>query len=153
MGLVKAIIEVNAPKEAVFEMARKVEDYPDFMPDVEEVEILERNDETGVAIVRWVGKVEIKSISKKVRWIEEERWNRENLTGDFDLVEGDYKHYKGSWNFESIDNNKTRMSLEIDFDLGLPLVGAIINKLIDKLMLTNCQSMLEAIKKRVEEIQ
>lgn len=151
MGVVQAIVEINAPKLKVFEMASHVEDYPAFMPDVEEVEVLERDEKSGYAKVRWIGKVEIKSISKKVRWIEEERWDRQKLYGEFKLIEGDYKKYGGFWQFDDLDGGKTRLTLEIDFDLGLPLVGAIINKLIDKLMLSNCQSMLEAIKKRVEE--
>ena len=150
MGVIKAEVLVDAPPSEVFEMARLVEDYPDFMPDVEEVEILSRDDETGIARVRWIGKVEIQSIRKKVRWVEEEIWYPKELKGEFSLIEGDYKTYGGKWGFEKIDDGKTRLTLEIDFDLGLPLVGSIINKLLDKIMLTNCQGMLDAIKKRVE---
>lgn len=151
MGLITAEVLVDAPKQKVFELARKVEDYPDFMPDVEEVEVLKRDDETGVAHIRWVGKVEIQSISKKIRWVEESIWDSENLKSEFKLLEGDYKKYGGNWSFEEVEDGKTLVVLELDFDLGLPLVGALINKLLDKLMLTNCQGMLDAIKKRVEE--
>jgi ribosome-associated toxin RatA of RatAB toxin-antitoxin module len=150
MGVIKAEVLIDAPPSEVFEMARRVEDYPDFMPDVEEVEILSRDDITGIARVRWLGKVEIQSIRKKVRWVEEEIWDSDKLAGKFSLIEGDYKTYGGNWGFEKVDDGKTRLTLELDFDLGLPLVGPIINKLLDKLMLTNCQGMLDAIKKRVE---
>ena len=152
MGLVKAQVTVNAPREKVFEMARRVEDYPAFMPDVEEVEVLERDDSKGTARVRWVGKVEVGSISRKVRWIEEEIWNPKELKGEFRLIEGDYKYYGGNWEFEQTSDGKTVLTLNIDFDLGLPLVGPLINKLLDKLMLSNCQGMLEAIKRRVEGV-
>lgn len=151
MGLIKAEVIVDASPEKVFALAQRVEDYPDFMPDVQEVEILKRDDSTGVARVRWIGKVEIQSIRKLVRWVEEERWNASNLSADFTLVEGDYKKYGGKWGFEKLGDGKTKLSLEIDFDLGLPLVGPLINKLLDKLMLSNCQGMLDAIKTRVEK--
>jgi len=151
MGLVKAQVVVDATREIVFEMARRVEDYPDFMPDVEEVSVLERDDKTGFAKVKWIAKVEIGSISKKVRWVEEERWNTKELKGDFNQLEGDYKFYDGSWSFGTTVDGKTALTLEVDFDLGLPLVGPLINKLLDKLMLNNIQGMLNAIKKRVEE--
>jgi coenzyme Q-binding protein COQ10 len=151
MGLIKAEVIVDASPEKVFALAQRVEDYPDFMPDIQEVEILKRDDSTGIAQVRWIGKVEIQSIRKLVRWVEEERWNVSNLTADFTLIEGDYKKYGGKWGFEKFDGGKTKLSLEIDFDLGLPLVGPLINKLLDKLMLTNCQGMLDAIKTRVEK--
>lgn len=150
MGFVQAKILINAPREKVFDMARSVEDYPAFMPDVEEVEILERDMEKGIAKVRWVAKVEVGSISKKVRWIEQEIWDTKNLKGEFKLIEGDYKHYYGTWEFNEKPDGQTLLALNIDFDLGLPLVGPLINKLLDKLMLTNCQGMLEAIKQRVE---
>lgn len=151
MGLIKAEVIVDASPEKVFELAQRVEDYPDFMPDILEVEVLKRDDVTGIAHVRWVGKVEIQSIRKLVRWVEESRWDLSNLSADLKLIEGDYKKYSGKWRFEKLDDGKTNLSLEIDFDLGLPLVGPLINKLIDKLMLTNCQGMLDAIKTRVEK--
>ena len=151
MGLVKAQVVVDATREIVFEMARRVEDYPDFMPDVEEVSVLERNDKTGFAKVKWIAKVEVGSISKKVRWVEEERWDPKELKGDFNQLEGDYKFYDGNWRFGTTVDGKTALTLEVDFDLGLPLVGPLINKLLDKLMLNNIQGMLNAIKKRVEE--
>lgn len=151
MGLIRAEVIVDAIPEKVFALAQRVEDYPDFMPDVQEVEILKRDDLTGIAHVRWVGKVEIQSIRKLVRWVEESHWNLSNLSADFKLIEGDYKKYGGNWRFEKLGDGKTKLSLEIDFDLGLPLVGPLINKLIDKLMLTNCQGMLDAIKNRVEK--
>jgi len=150
MGIVKAQVVVDAPREKVFEMARRVEDYPAFMPDVEDVSVLERDDKSGVAKVKWVAKVEVGSISKKVRWVEEEHWNPKELKGDFKQIEGDYKFYDGNWSFGTTVDGKTALTLEVDFDLGLPLVGALINRLLDKLMLTNIQGMLNAIKKRVE---
>ena len=151
MGLIKAEVIVDASPEDVYKFAKRVEDYPDFMPDVLEVEVLKDDDSTGIKHVRWVGKVEIQSIKKHVRWVEEVRWNESDLTADFSLIEGDYKTYGGKWGFEKLDDGKTKLTLEIDFDLGLPLVGALIDKLLDKLMLTNCQGMLEAIKQRVED--
>jgi len=152
MGLIQAQVMVNAPREKVFEMARHVEDYPAFMPDVEEIEILERDLEKGIARVRWVGKVEVGSIRKKVRWVEEEIWDPKELRGEFKLIEGDYKHYFGEWEFIEMPKGQTLLTLDVDFDLGLPLIGPLINKLLDKIMLTNCQSMLEAIKRRVENV-
>jgi coenzyme Q-binding protein COQ10 len=151
MGLIKAEVIVDAIPEKVFALAQRVEDYPDFMPDVQEVEILKRDESTGITHVRWVGKVEIQSIRKLVRWVEEVRWNASNLSADFTLIKGDYKKYGGKWRFKKLDGGKTKLSLEIDFDLGLPLVGPLINKLLDKIMLTNCQGMLDAIKIRVEK--
>jgi coenzyme Q-binding protein COQ10 len=151
MGLVKAQVVINAPRDKVFALAQRVEEFPSFMPDVEDVEILSRDNSSGVARVKWIAKVEVGSISKKVRWIEEERWDSKAMKGEFDQVEGDYKFYNGEWDFITDQDGKTVVTLEIDFDLGLPLVGRIIGKLLDKLMYENIQGMLNALKKKVEQ--
>ena len=150
MGIVSAVATINATPEAVMAVAQKVEDFPQFMPDVVGVEILERNEATGHSRVKWDAKVEVQSIRKPIRWVEDEFWKLDERTCDFVQVSGDYKKYSGKWVFEPLMDGATQVTLTTDFDLGLPLVGAIINKLLDKLMRDNCQAMLNAIKERVE---
>lgn len=150
MGLVTATVTVTAPPDAVMAFAHRVEEFPAFMPDVVEVEVLTRDEATGVAQVRWVGKVEVQSIRKLVRWTEEERWDFAARRCDYHQLEGDYKAYRGWWTFEPSADGGTEVTLACDFDLGLPLVGPLINRLLDKLMRDNCQAMLAAIKSRAE---
>lgn len=148
MGVVTSEIEVAVDPRTAFNLAREVEKYPDFMPDVEEVKVLERRDD-GYARVSWVGHAKVASIDKLVKWIEEEWWDSDNLTSKFELVEGDYKHYRGEWNFEGTGNGAV-IRMTVDFDLGLPLIGPMIVKLLDKIMQSNIDGMLKAIKERAE---
>ena len=150
MGIVSAVVNVAAPPEAVMAVAQKVEEFPQFMPDVVGVTILERDEATGHARVKWDAKVEVQSIRKPIRWVEDEFWKPDERTCEFVQVSGDYKKYSGRWTFAPQPDGTTQVTLTTDFDLGLPLVGAIINKLLDKLMRDNCQAMLNAIKARVE---
>lgn len=150
MGLVSATITVAAPPETVMAVARRVEDFPEFMPDVTGVTILERDEARGWSRVKWDAKVDVQSIRKPIRWIEDETWNIAERRCDFVLVEGDYKKYDGFWTFEPTPEGGTTITLTTDFDLGLPLVGPLINKLLDKLMRDNCAAMLTAIRDRVE---
>lgn len=148
MGLVVSEIIVNADPKAVFEIAREVEKFPDFMPDVKSVELIERRDD-GYSRSSWVALAKIASINKEVKWVEDEWWDADSLTSKFEQVEGDYKHYFGDWSFTETENG-TRVKLTVDFDLGLPLIGPMIVKLLDKLTLANLDSMLKAIKERAE---
>jgi ribosome-associated toxin RatA of RatAB toxin-antitoxin module len=148
MGLVVSEIIVNADPKAVFKIAREVEKFPDFMPDVKSVKLIERRDD-GYARSSWVALAKVASINKEVKWIEDEWWDADSLTSKFEQVEGDYKHYFGGWSFTETENG-TRVKLTVDFDLGLPLIGPMIVKLLDKLTQGNLDSMLKAIKERAE---
>ncbi len=148
MGVVMSTIEIKAPVKDVFGLAQRVEDFPAFMPDVKTVELRERRDD-GYSRTYWEAVVSIQSINKVVRWEEEEHWNSGDMTCAFNQTKGDYKSYSGEWRIEPSDGG-SRVTLKVDFDLGLPLVGALINKLLDKLMRENCDSMLAALKERAE---
>jgi ribosome-associated toxin RatA of RatAB toxin-antitoxin module len=148
MGVVTSRIEIEAPLKDVFALAHKVEDYPAFMPDVKTVEVRDRRDD-GYSLTYWEALVSIQSINKVIRWEEEAQWNIDDMKCVFSQTKGDYKSYTGEWNFQSTDTGSI-VELKVDFDLGLPLVGALINKLLDKLMRENCDSMLKALKEKAE---
>jgi len=150
MGIVKSEITVDAEPRKVFDIAREVEKYPEFMPDVKDIKVLERRDD-GFSRVAWVAHAKVASIDKDIKWVEDENWNYETLSNKFELVEGDYKHYSGTWDFLP-EGDGTRMVMEIDYDLGLPLIGPLIVKLLDKIMQNNLDGMLKAIKERTESI-
>jgi len=148
MGVVVSEITVNTDTGTTFAVAREVEKYPDFMPDVEKVEVIERKDD-GYSRVHWVAVAKVASIDKLIKWTEDEWWDENALTSRFQLVEGDYKHYFGDWTFEDV-GGKTKITLKVDYDLGLPLIGPMIVKLLDKIVQNNLDGMLSAIKTRAE---
>jgi len=149
MGVVTSEIDVAVDPKTAFRVASELEKFPDFMPDVEEVRVLERRDD-GYARVAWVGHARLASIDKTVRWTEESWWDSESLTSRFEQVEGDYKHYRGDWAFTAVPAG-TRIRLTVDFDLGLPLIGPMILRLLDNIMQKNIDSMLSAIKNEAEK--
>jgi len=151
MGVVVSSVDIKAPVGQVFDLARKVEDFPEFMPDVKTVELRERRDD-GYSRTYWEAIASIQKIIKVIRWEEEENWDSENLSCSFAQTKGDYKHYNGGWKFED-NGGSTQVELTIDYDLGLPLIGPLIKKLLDKLMQENCDSMLNAIKEKAEMME
>ncbi len=89
MGVVVSSVDIKAPVGQVFELARKVEDFPEFMPDVKTVEVRERR-EDGYAKTYWEAIASIQKIIKVIRWEEEENWDSEKLKCSFAQTKGDY---------------------------------------------------------------
>ncbi|MFP3903789.1 MAG: SRPBCC family protein, partial [Armatimonadota bacterium] len=55
MPTVESTVTIDAPLDDVYALARDIEAFPEFMDDVEEVEILEKTPDRQVS--RWVGVV------------------------------------------------------------------------------------------------
>ena len=73
MPTVQNSISIEAPVEEVFRVAMDVERFPEFMPDVRSVRVLERSDDGLRTVVEWVG--DIPEFKTTVTWVEEDRWD------------------------------------------------------------------------------
>ncbi len=147
MATVESSIRIQAPVEIVYEIARDIESFPEFMDDVEEVEILERNENRQVS--RWVGRIE--EFNRNIEWVEEDYWDPEERSCRFFMTEGDFTSYEGTWTFEE-DDGGTLAKLTVDYEYNVPLIGALIKKLLHKKVQQNCDNMLEAIRRRAESL-
>lgn len=147
MAIVKSSVEINGPLEQVFALAKNIEAFPEFMPDLKSVKVVERSEDGSRIVSDWVGTV--KEFKLTVKWTEEDIWDAAAGTCTFTLVKGDYSKYSGFWKFTDL-GGKTRFDSEIDVEYDVPLIGGLIKGLIAKLMKQNVDSMLEAIKQRVE---
>ncbi|MGC8863631.1 MAG: type II toxin-antitoxin system RatA family toxin [Armatimonadota bacterium] len=147
MPEVKSSVEINGPIDKVYALAKDVESFPEFMPDVKSVTVLERSDDGRRTVTEWVGIV--KEFRTTVRWTEEDIWDDDAHTCTFKLVKGDYSRYSGRWTFTDL-GGRTRFDSEIDFEYDIPLVGPLIKGIVAKKMKENVDNILAAIKTRVE---
>ncbi|MGI4791892.1 MAG: type II toxin-antitoxin system RatA family toxin [Janthinobacterium lividum] len=139
---------INAPVETVFALARDQESFPQFMPDVESLEIVERSDDGSRTVSDWVAVAS--DFKLKVRWTEEDLWDSVAHTCRFQQLKGDYTAYGGVWAFTAESADVTRFQSEIDYELEIPLIGALLKAVVARLMRDNTQKILEAIKSRAE---
>jgi uncharacterized membrane protein len=146
MPTVESTVLVEAPLEKVYALSRDIEHFPEFMEDVEEVTILEQSRERQVS--RWVGNV--KELRRVIRWTEEDFWNDEEHTCVFKQTEGDFTAYGGSWKFVP-EGTGTRVTMTLEYEYVVPLIGALIQSVLKKKMQSNIDAMLGAIKKKAEE--
>jgi ribosome-associated toxin RatA of RatAB toxin-antitoxin module len=147
MPTIENAILIQADVEHVYAVAREVESFPDFMPDVRSVRVLERSDEGRRTVVEWVGL--IPEFKQTVKWVEEDVWDAAEHTCHFRLVRGDFKEYSGIWRFTPADGS-TRFESHVSYEYDIPLIGPLIKGVIRKKMQENVDRLLQAIKGRAE---
>jgi len=134
---------IKAPLPEVFRVAKDVERFPQFMPDVRSIRILERSGPR--LTVEWVGVMQ----GRKIRWVEEEAWDDAAHRSAFRLVEGDFSKFEGTWTFEAVPEG-TSTTLALDYEMELPLAGALLATLLKVLVRKNLESMLASLKSELE---
>lgn len=147
MPRVESSVIISGDLDKVFALARDVESFPEFMPDLKKVSILEKSPDGSRTVTEFIGNV--KEFKTTIKWVEEDLWDEQAKTCKFSLVKGDFKTYMGIWTFESVDGG-TKYTSVIDFEYDIPLIGPMIKTLIAKKMKQNVDNMLNAIKDKVE---
>ncbi|HEU4752645.1 MAG TPA: SRPBCC family protein [Armatimonadota bacterium] len=147
MPTVQNSIQINASPDTVYAIARDVERFPEFMPDVQRITIVEASDDGRRQVVEWVGL--IPSVRLTVKWTEEDFWDDAERTCRFRQTKGDFTEYGGEWRFEP-EGEGTRFSSEVHYELEIPTVGPLIRGLVRKIMSDNVARLQAAIKQRAE---
>lgn len=129
------------------EVARRVEEFPVFMPDVKSLVVLERSNDGLRTVTEWVGMV--REFKMTVRWTEEDLWDLDAHTCRFRMIKGDLTKYEGTWSFEE-QGSVTVFRSSIDFEYNVPLVGPLILNIIAAKMRQNADNILNAIKAKAE---
>ena len=144
MPYVETSISIAAPARVVYELAKDQERFPEFMPDVETVKLVEQNAER--AISRWKTLVE----EAPIEWTEEDRFDDDALRIDYKLIEGDLDKFEGAWTFEECDG-MTHVNLGVDFDFGVPTLAELIGPTLLRKVRENSEMMLAALKSEAEK--
>ena len=144
MPYVETTIIIAAPARAVYELAKDQERFPQFMPDVETVSVVERHADHW--ITRWKTLVE----EAPIEWTEEDRFNDDALRIDYKLIEGDLDKFEGAWLFEERDG-VTHVVLGVDYDFGVPTLAELIGPTLEKKVKENSEMMLAALKAEAEK--
>jgi ribosome-associated toxin RatA of RatAB toxin-antitoxin module len=148
MPRVENEVTVDAPVERVYALAKDVEAFPAFMPDVESVVVEDRSADGSRTVTRWVGVAA--DFKLKIRWTEEDVWDDTARTCRFSQVKGDYREYSGMWTFTAQGDAQCLFHSAIDYEFEIPLIGPLLKKVVERLMRDNTQRLLVAIKSRAE---
>ena len=150
MPRIEQSVTIQAPVSRVYEIARDVEAFPQFMADLRSLVVLERSEDNLRTVTEWVGY--ISAVKLPVRWVQEDHWDDVAYRDDFHLLRGDMDKMEGYWQFvtENESGQQTRFDSVVDYEINIPMIGPMIKTLIKRLMTENLQATLAAIKQRAE---
>jgi coenzyme Q-binding protein COQ10 len=140
---VATTITIDAPAALIYELAKDQERFPQFMPDVESVTIVERHDDR--VLTRWKTLIE----DAPIEWLEEDRFDDVALRIDYKLLEGDLDTFEGAWTFVA-DTGGTLVTLDVTYDFGVPTLAELIGPTLEKKVRENAEMMLAALKVEAE---
>lgn len=149
MPQVISSVTINAPFATVWDVARKVEEFPEFMPDLKSLDVIERSDDGMRTVTAWVGI--IKEFKMTVKWTQEDVWDEASRTCDFKMLKGDLSKFDGVWKFEETPDG-VKFDSDIEWEYDVPLIGAMIKNLIGVKMKENTDNILNAIKEKAESL-
>jgi ribosome-associated toxin RatA of RatAB toxin-antitoxin module len=140
---VTATIVIDAPAALVYDLAKDQERFPEFMPDVESVTVVERHADR--VLTRWKTLIE----DAPIEWLEEDRFDDGALRIDYRLLEGDLDTFEGAWTFDSGPGG-TLVTLTVAYDFGVPTLAELIGPTLEKKVRENAEMMLAALKSEAE---
>ena len=147
MPRIEQSVEINAPVDKVFAVARDVESFPDIMDDLQSLVVIEKSDDGNRTVTEWVGL--IREFKMTVKWSQEDIWDPSAYRDDFSMIKGDMDSMSGYWQFTPTDGG-TKFESVVDYEYNVPLIGPMIKALIKKKMEANLAAQMQAIKRRAE---
>ena len=121
MAIIQRTIEVEASAEKLYEVIFDIEQYPSFLTWCDSSEILSIEDHlvTASLTINILGfKSTITTLNKLYRPTKIE----------MSLQEGPFKSFKGTWLFEEITLEKTRVSYTMEYQIANPITDLIVKK-------------------------
>ncbi len=134
----------SVDEKIVWDIIKAIERYPDFMEHVVEVEVL--HDDQGVRDSTWT----VLFNGNRLRWTERAQIDDDRYEVGFEQLDGDLAAWRGKTSI-SRDGAAVVATFDIEFDVGVPALAELITPLAEQAVRTNCEQMLQAITKRVEE--
>jgi coenzyme Q-binding protein COQ10 len=135
---------LKRPAPEAFRVVEDVERFPDFMPNVNSIRLLESSGNRKVAA--WSVTID----DAPLDWIEEGLYDHDQLLVKFRALEGVFDRFDGYWQVRP-EGDESLVCFELVYELGLPEIEEIVGPLLRERMIENAESMLSAIEKRVDQ--
>lgn len=140
---IEVSVNIKCGPDEVYALIRDMEKFPAYMRDVKALRITKVLPEA--VITMWEVNVE----DAPVTWKEKDSFDSANRRINFDIVEGDYKSYRGSWSVQPHQSG-SRLALKADFDWGIPVLEKYVGAALEKRARRGLLGMIMAVKKKAE---
>jgi ribosome-associated toxin RatA of RatAB toxin-antitoxin module len=125
-----------------YTMMIDVQSYPDFMPSVNALDILDRGDNQ--VTTRWDAQID----GAPIQWVQRVWWTDADRKMHFEAVEGDFDIFQGQWSAGEVDG-QVHLQLRVEYRLGIPVIEEVLGPILREKVHTNSQTMLDAIADRL----
>lgn len=126
----------------VWNILSNIYGYPDYMPSVLSVEKCEID---GIGCSKW----EISARGHIVNWISRDDFADSAMRYKFKQVEGDFAYFCGHWQVTVIDEETSRLSFAIDFDIGIPVLADTLHPILRDVLTENLEEIASCIQKQL----
>ena len=121
MTTIRRTIEIEGSAEKLYEVVFDIEQYPSFLTWCDSSEILSIEDHLVTASLT------INILGFKSTIITLNRLYRPEKI-EMSLQEGPFKSFKGTWLFEVVSLEKTRVSYAMEYQISNPITGVLVKK-------------------------
>ncbi len=119
--------------KTMYEIVNNVMDYPKFLPWCGGVKIISQNDAV----------IEASVLMKKGllnHWFSTRNTLTENERIDMSLLDGPFKTLQGSWSFQKIDEESSKIELNLSFEFSSGLATSVLTPIFSQIANTMVDS-------------
>jgi ribosome-associated toxin RatA of RatAB toxin-antitoxin module len=127
--------------EQMFDLVNNIEQYPEFLPWCPNTEVISRSQEEIKATVHFAKGALAKSFTTVNRLLPHARV-------EMRLLKGPFRHLEGLWEFQNIENQGSRVTLNLSFEFNNKLLAFALGPLFHQMAST----MVESFSKRAHQV-
>lgn len=141
MPLIVVTERLKSPSHAVWDLILDVKRYPiltEHVLFVEYIDHIDHADGTTESVVDW----EVELEGAVLRWVERRRHDPDKLRLTFEQVVGDLDRLSGYLQVTDEGDGITSVTLEVDFEIGIPLLRDVLDPFVAEAIRRNSAKML-----------
>jgi len=137
---------IPAQKWRVIRLLTKIWEFPNYIPSVKEVTVIEKTRH----MMRTKWRVHVDNVP--INWIEEDVLRLNENTIYFKAIEGDLEKFDGEWKFRDHPQG-TEITVNVYLKVGIPAIKDFADAYIKKILTRNFEAILEALERRLISIR
>ncbi|MCI0653476.1 MAG: type II toxin-antitoxin system RatA family toxin [Methylococcaceae bacterium] len=132
---------IRFPAHWMFDLVNDIESYPEFLPWCESSKVLVRRDGLVEARLDLAGSGVRKSFTTRNTF-------KDKASLRMSLIEGPFSRLEGIWTFQSLREDASKISLDLDFEIA----GGLVNIALGAVFSQICNTLVGAFSQRAKDL-
>ncbi|HED17610.1 MAG TPA: type II toxin-antitoxin system RatA family toxin [Gammaproteobacteria bacterium] len=141
MPSVKKSALVMHKASEMYHLVDDIELYPEFLPWCKSTTIIERDEDHAKASIE----IAVGAVNKSFTTVNR---TQKNKMIEIRLVEGPFKHLQGFWQFDALEENASKISVDMEFEYSSRMMGMVIGPVFGKIV----DGLIDAFCKRADQV-